>query len=62
MNFSWTSLTQSQRLALRNLCANGPHELPRDLGEQLTSLGLAEPLSQGGYGVSPLGLTVAPAN
>lgn len=60
MNFNWTSLTQTQRRALRDLCSHGPRELPRDLGEQLTSLGLAEPLIQGGYCVSPLGMTVAP--
>lgn len=62
MNFSWTSLTQTQRTALRNLCNHGPRELPRDLGEQLTSLGLAEPALDGAYVVSPLGMTVAPAN
>lgn len=60
MNLSWTNLTQSQRSALRNLCANGTCDLPRDLGDQLTNLGLAEHVNRGSYSVSPLGLAVAP--
>lgn len=60
MNLNWMSLTQTQRLALHDLCAYGPCELTRELGEQLTNLGLAEPLTRGGYCVSPLGKTLAP--
>ena len=61
MNLSWFSLTNSQRNALHNLCQHGPCDLPRELGEQLTNLGLAEPLTRGGYCVSPLGMTIPPA-
>lgn len=61
MNLSWSSLTFSQRSALNDLCRHGPCDLPRELGEQLTNLGLAEPLTRGGYCVSPLGLTVPPS-
>ena len=60
MNLSWNALTQTQRSALHDLCAYGPCELPRELGEQLTNLGLAEALMRGGYCVSPLGRTVEP--
>ncbi|SEP65330.1 hypothetical protein SAMN05428969_0321 [Devosia sp. YR412] len=62
MNLSWSGLTHIQRNALRSLCQDGPCELPRDLGEQLTNLGLAEPLTRGGYCVSALGLTVPPSS
>lgn len=60
MNLSWLSLTPLQRSALVLLCDEGPLELPRELGEQLRNLGLAEPLLRGGYCVSPLGKTVLP--
>ena len=60
MNLSWSGLTRSQRTALHDLCAFGPCELPRELGEQLTNLGLVEQLLRGGYCVSPLGMTVEP--
>lgn len=58
MNLSWNCLTPSQRDALLALCEHGPLDLPRELGEQLSNLGLAEPLIRGGYCVSPLGMTV----
>lgn len=60
MNLSWSCLTPSQRNALALLCQQGPVELPRELGEQLRNLGLAEPLIRGGYCVSALGKTVLP--
>lgn len=60
MNLSWSCLTPSQRSALALLCHQGPVELPRELGEQLRNLGLAEPLIRGGYCVSALGKTVLP--
>lgn len=58
MKLSWNCLTPSQRDALLALCEHGPLDLPRELGEQLSNLGLAEPLIRGGYCVSPLGMTV----
>lgn len=61
MNLSWSNLTYLQRNALSALCISGPCELPNELGEQLSNLGLAEKLTRGGYCVSPLGLTVPPA-
>jgi hypothetical protein len=61
MNLSWSNLTRMQRSALRNLCQNGPGELPVELGEQLSNLGLVDRLSGGGYGVSAMGLTVPPS-
>lgn len=61
MNLSWSNLTRLQRSALRNLCTNGPCELPGELGEQLMNLGLVERLSGGGYGVNALGMTVPPS-
>lgn len=61
MNLSWSNLTHLQRNALSTLCQDGPCELPRELGEQLASLGLVEKLLRGGYCVSPLGTTVPPS-
>lgn len=61
MNLSWSCLTRLQRSALRNLCLNGPCELPNELGEQLINLGLVERLSIGGYSVNALGMTVPPS-
>lgn len=61
MNLSWNNLTRMQRMALQELCDGGPCDLPHELGEQLTNLGLAVALDGGGYCVSPLGTTVPPA-
>ena len=61
MNLSWSNPTNLQPNALSALCQSGPFELPNELGEQLSNLGLAEKLCRGGYCVSPFGLTVAPS-
>ena len=60
MNLVWNNLSVAQRDALMALCKNGPCDLPRDLGEQLQNLGVAEALQAGGYCVSALGVTVLP--
>lgn len=59
MNLVWMNLTASQRRAVSLLCEHGPSSLPRDLGEQLISLGLAE-CSDGVYCISVLGTTMRP--
>ena len=60
MNISWNCLTRLQRDAMVALCTVGPCALSREIGEQLSNLGLAEPLIRGGYCVSALGMTVPP--
>lgn len=60
MNLDWNCLSQTQRRALTLLSRNGPCDLPRELGEQLTNLGLVETLQVGGYCISPLGSTLSP--
>lgn len=62
MNLLWTGLSPAQQRALAALLENGPADLPREVGEQLCNLGLAEPLIAGGYCVSALGATVLPAS
>ncbi|CAN7580527.1 hypothetical protein [Devosia sp. LjRoot3] len=60
MNLDWMKLTASQRSAVSLLCEQGPSGLPRDLGEQLLSLGLAE-WADGVYCISALGTTMRPS-
>ncbi len=60
MNLDWMNLTASQRSAVSLLCLRGPSGLPRELGEQLTNLGLVECAADGVYCISALGATVRP--
>lgn len=60
MNLAWMNLTASQRSAVSLLCSKGPTGLPRDLGEQLINLGLAEWTDDGVYCISALGTTMEP--
>lgn len=60
MNLVWMNLTPSQRNAVSLLCRNGPSDLPRELGEQLINLGLAEWSGNGAYCISALGATMRP--
>lgn len=60
MNLDWMNLTASQRSAVSLLCAQGPSSLPRELGEQLINLGLAETADDGIYAISALGATMPP--
>lgn len=60
MNLNWMNLTPSQRSAVSLLCQHGPCDLPRELGEQLVNLGLAEIAADGVYCISALGATVPP--
>ena len=60
MNLVWMNLTPSQRSAVSLLCQEGPSGLPRELGEQLINLGLAEWSSDGVYCISALGATMQP--
>ncbi|RYG30912.1 MAG: hypothetical protein EON93_13890 [Burkholderiales bacterium] len=60
MNLDWMNLTPSQRSAVSLLCQRGPSGLPRELGEQLINLGLAEWAAEGVYCISALGATLPP--
>ena len=60
MNLEWECLTPSQRAALAALGSQGPRQLPRDVGEQLYNLGLAEIPVDGLYCISATGSTVLP--
>ena len=60
MNLNWKDLTAPQRTAVSLLCQRGPCVLPRELGEQLINLGLAEEAANGVFCISALGATVPP--